>query len=303
MFIEQKQVVASRQDSRVDVNDMNYLDVAQRLTWREYRLTYELLDDLFEQGQLPNLILLDLPLLIVRGAQTTSLEDESVAEEWEEVMSVMSHFWGRWLSRCYPTDPDGPFIAALGHRYFGAILNAIHAEGHAGSLERLDEDVVKLVKDEWMRLRQAGVMRLLNSLLRVGKRTAAYPYTALGKDVLRAAPRNLGMHGLIGMHLQVGYRTPVWQIETIGPYTAWDSAGLDRLASMLAYLTPYDHPHMMPLPLWYAQNLVRMPPGVLRTYRNRTLELLREGTVDRAWLEGMDSFADDGEGLPEFNLE
>jgi hypothetical protein len=46
-----------------------------------------------------------------------------------------------------------------------------------------------------------------------------------------------------------------------------------------------------------------MPPGVLRTYRNRTLELLREGTVDRAWLEGMDSFADDGEGLPEVNLE
>ncbi|HBY97760.1 MAG TPA: hypothetical protein DEP84_28100 [Chloroflexi bacterium] len=302
IFVEQKQVVRSHQDSRVDISDMNFLDTAQRLTWHEYRLAYELLNDLFDQGPLPDLVLLDLPLLIVRGAQTSSLDDEDVSAGWAAVMDVMSRFWGRWLPRCYPSDPEGPFVVALGRRYFGAILNAVHAQGYTGSLEPLNEEVVGLVQQEWMTLRQAGIMRVLSSLLRVGKRTAAYPYTALGKDVLRAAPRSLGMHGLIGFHLQVGYRTPVWQVETIGPASAWDSAHLDHLAGLVAYLTLYDHPSVWPLPLWYAKRLVHMPQGVLRTYRSRTMELLREGTIDQAWLEGIDTLADEGNFMPELDM-
>ena len=291
LFIKQKQVVNSRQDRRVDVSDMNFLDTSSRLTWHEYRLAYELLDDLFNEGPLPDLVLLDLPLLIARGAQASSLEDESVNEEWTAVMDIMSRFWGHWLERSYPSDPDGPIIVALGRRYFGAILNAVYAEGQNGSLDPLDETTITLIQEEWVSLRQAGIMRVLSHLLRVGKRTVAYPYAALGQDVLRAAPHSLSMQGLIGFHLQIGYRTPIWQVESIGPVSAWDSTKLDYLASLIRYLTLYDHPSAWPLPLWYAKKLVRMPEGVLRTYRSRTLEMLREGTYDQAWLEGIDTFA------------
>ncbi|MDD5367594.1 MAG: hypothetical protein PHQ40_00795 [Anaerolineaceae bacterium] len=303
VVIDEKRVVNTHQDSRVDVSDMNFLDTAQRLTWHEYRLTYDLLTDLFENGPVPDIILLDLPLLIMRSIQTNSLENEEVADEWSAVLDRISHFWGRWLSHCFPSNPKGPIIASLGRRYFGAILNAVQAQGHQGSLETLTEEMVDLVRGEWSALRQAGILRVLENLLHTGKRTAAYPYTALGNEVQRAVPRSLGMHGLLGYHLKIGYRTPVWQVESIGPVSAWDSISLDRLSGMIAYLTLYDHPKMLPLPLYYAKKLAYMPPELLRTYRNETRNLLRQGSVDQSWLEGLESLDDDKPGLPDFDEE
>ena len=62
---------------------------------------------------------------------------------------------------------------------------------------------------------------------------------------------------------------------------------------MIAYLTLYDNPKTLPLPLWYAKKLVRMPRSILVNYMRETLRLLRDRTVDSAWLEGIDSFDDE----------
>ena len=47
------------QDSQVDVADMTFVQVGNRLVWKEYRLVYSLLEDLFDEATLPDLILLD----------------------------------------------------------------------------------------------------------------------------------------------------------------------------------------------------------------------------------------------------
>ena len=278
------------QDSQVDVADMTFVQVANRLVWKEYALTYALLEDLFAEPSLPDLILLDLPLLVMRGMHAAALADDDAAEEWEALLDLLARFWGRYAVRCFPQDPHGPLVAYLGRGHFGAILNALHAEGVKGAVDPVTPDLARLVADDWADLRRAGVTRVLKGLLRPGKRTAAYPYAALGKDALRAVPHTLGEQGLVGFHQQVGYRTPVWQVETLGAPHLWTPDALDRLAALLAYLTLYDHPGALPLPLWYAKRLVKVSDSLLKGYRGAMTNMLREQTVDRAWLEGVEEF-------------
>jgi hypothetical protein len=186
-------------------------------------------------------------------------------------------------------------VAHLGRQHFGAVLTAIQAEGAKGAVDPVTPELAGLIAGEWDELRRAGVNRVLKGLLRPGKRTAAYPYTALGRDALRAAPKVLGEAGLLGFHMQVGYRTPVWQVETVGPADRWTPDALDRLAAMLRHLTLHDHPKALPLPLWYATRLARVPDKLLYNYRGAMTQMLREQAVDRAWLEGVDELASTGE--------
>jgi hypothetical protein len=295
-------VVDTFQDSRIDINDMNYLVTRQRLTWKEYLLVYQLLDDLFSESKLPDIILLDIPLLVARAQQTGRLEDEAIEEEWREVMNTMTTFWERNLSKIFPEDPGGPMLVSLSTRHFGAVLNAIREKGDAASPEPIEPEAVTLISQEWGRLREVGIMRTLQGMLRGGKRTSAYYYDALGKEVLRAEPKIVSSYGLIGLHARIGIRTPIWQLETLGNKEngIWTSAELDRLCSMIAYLTLHDHPDIAPLPLWYARMLVEMPKAVLVSYLKETFRLLREQTVDAAWLEGVDALdenADKGVNL------
>ncbi|NCA95876.1 MAG: hypothetical protein EOM74_02745, partial [Methanomicrobia archaeon] len=67
------QIVSTFQDSRVEVNDTNYLETKQRLAWREYILVYELLSEIFNETELPEIIFVDMPLLVARGAQSGML--------------------------------------------------------------------------------------------------------------------------------------------------------------------------------------------------------------------------------------
>jgi len=281
------------QDSQVDVADMTFVQVRNRMIWKEYRLAYALMEDLFEEATLPDLILLDLPLLVVRGVQVAALADDDVREEWDELLELITRFWGRYAPSCFPLNADGPLVAHLGRRHFGAILTALQADGVKGAVDPVTPELAQLVDGEWDELRRAGVTRVLKGLLRPGKRTAAYPYTALGRDVLRAAPKLLGEQGLVGFHMQVGYRTPVWQLETLGPPDRWTSEGLDRLAGIVTYLTLHDHPRALPLPLWYATRFARVRDKLLYGYRAAMTQVLREQTVDRAWLEGVDQFGEE----------
>jgi len=184
-------------------------------------------------------------------------------------------------------------VIHLGRQHFGAILNAIQADGVKGAVDPVTPELAQLIAGEWDDLRRAGVSRVLKGLLRPGKRTAAYPYAALGKDALRAAPKLLSEQGLLGFHVQAGYRTPIWQVETIGPADGWTPEALDRLAAMLVYLTLNDHPGALPLPLWYASRLVKVRDKLLYGYRAAMTQMLRQQTVDRAWLEGVEKLDDE----------
>jgi len=285
------QVTEGFQDSRVDINDMNFLDATERLAWKEYILVYRLLTDLMDSDTRPDVIFIDIPLLVPRAEQSLSLAEPDVEEEWHELIEVMEAFWQRFLPSIFPNDPDGPFLVSLQSRrdLNAAVLNALREKGAAGSPEVINPEAVDLVQSEWLQLRKAGVLRFLRGALRAGHRTAAYYYEALGRQMKRFEPRTVANHGLIGFHIQVGLRTSIWKLETVGARGQWDSKALDKLASMVAFLTLNDNPRMKPLPLWYAEELVKMPREVLYTYLRSTLGMLKDSAVDRAWLEGIET--------------
>lgn len=291
VIVSGNQVTEGFQDSRVDINDMNFLDASERLAWREYILVYRLLTDLMEADTRPDVIFVDIPLLVPRAEQSVSLGEPEVEAEWNELLEVMEGFWQRFLPAVFPNDPKGPFLVSLQSRrdLNAAVLNALREKGAAGSPEPISSEAVDLVQNEWLQLRQVGVLRFLRGALRAGHRTAAYYYEALGRQMKRFEPKTVANHGLIGFHIQVGIRTPIWKVETVGAAGQWDSASLDKLASMTAYLTLNDNPHMTPLPLWYAEQLVKMPREVLSNYLRSTLGMLKDRAVDRAWLEGVDT--------------
>jgi hypothetical protein len=289
------EVTESHQDSRVDVNDMNFLDASERLAWKEYVLVYRLLADVMDADARPDIIFVDIPLLVPRAEQSLSLGETDVEEEWRELLDVMESFWQRYLPAIYPNDPDGPFLVSLQSKkdLNAAVLNAFREKGADGSPEAIREDAIDLVQKEWVQLRRVGILRFLRGSLRAGHRTAAYYYEALGRQMKRFEPRTVANHGLIGFHLQVGLRTPIWKLETVGAPGQWNTETLDELASVTAFLTLHDNPKMKPLPLWYAEQLVRMPREVLVNYLRSTLGMLRESAVDRAWLEGVETMDDE----------
>jgi hypothetical protein len=291
IVVSGNQVTEGFQDSRVDINDMNFLDASERLAWTEYILVYQLLTDLLDSDTKPDVIFVDIPLLVPRAEQSLSLAEPDVEEEWRELIEVMEAFWQRFLPSIYPNDPNGPFLVSLQSRrdLNAAVLNALREKGLAGSPEVIGSEALDLVQSEWVQLRRVGVLRFLRGALRAGHRTAAYYYEALGRQMKRFEPRTVANHGLIGFHIQVGLRTPIWKIETVGAPGQWDSEALDRLASITAFLTLNDNPGMKPLPLWYAEQLVMMPREVLSNYLRSTLGMLKDRAVDRAWLEGVDT--------------
>lgn len=291
IVVSGNQVTEGFQDSRVDINDMNFLDASERLAWKEYILVYQLLTDLLDSDTKPDVIFVDIPLLVPRAEQSLSLAEPDVEEEWRELIEVMEAFWQRFLPSIYPNDPNGPFLVSLQSRrdLNAAVLNALREKGPAGSPEAIGSEAMDLVQGEWVQLRRVGVLRFLRGALRAGHRTAAYYYEALGRQMKRFEPRTVANHGLIGFHIQVGLRTPIWKIETVGATGQWDSEALDRLASITAFLTLNDNPRMKPLPLWYAEQLVMMPREVLSNYLRSTLGMLKDRAVDRAWLEGVDT--------------
>jgi len=289
------EVTEGHQDSRVDINDMNFLDASERLAWKEYILVYRLLADVMDAESKPDIVFVDIPLLVPRAEQSLSLAEPDVQEEWRELIEVMEGFWQRYLPAIYPNDPDGPFLVSLQSKkdLNAAVLNALREKGAEGTPEPIDLDAIELVQKEWAQLRRVGIMRFLRGTLRAGHRTAAYYYEALGRQMKRFEPRTVANHGLIGFHIQVGLRTPVWKMETVGAPGQWTTEKLDELASLTAFLTLHDNPSMKPLPLWYAEQLVRMPREVLLNYLRSTLGMLRERAVDQAWLEGIESIADE----------
>ncbi|SCG59974.1 hypothetical protein [Micromonospora halophytica] len=291
IVVSGNQVTEGFQDSRVDINDMNFLDASERLAWKEYILVYQLLTDLLDSDTKPDVIFVDIPLLVPRAEQSLSLAEPDVEEEWRELIEVMEAFWQRFLPSIYPNDPNGPFLVSLQSRrdLNAAVLNALREKGPAGSPEAISSETLDLVQSEWVQLRRVGVLRFLRGALRAGHRTAAYYYEALGRQMKRFEPRTVANHGLIGFHIQVGLRTPIWKIETVGAPGQWNSEALDRLASITAFLTLNDNPRMKPLPLWYAEQLVMMPREVLSNYLRSTLGMLKDRAVDRAWLEGVDT--------------
>jgi hypothetical protein len=283
------------QQSRLDVGDMSLLEFERRLEWRTYRLVYDLLDEVFANDLLPDLVLLDVPLVMGRATYAQALDDTEadtrLKSEVGALKDKLESFWSRHLDRCYPFDPKGPRVVTLVRARFGSLLRLIEQQGQAISPDPIDGEVERLIRTEWVQILSVGIDRVLQGILIPEHRTAAFDRD---QDLLdrRAFPQALIEKGSVGFHYLTGLRGQAVQVATLGSASIWHDRGgseaLDRLAADLIALTYFDHRKSLPLPLWYARQGVEVvkKPGLLEFYKRETIRAMQEEQVDQAWLAG-----------------
>lgn len=258
--------------SRVKVGDMDYFGKDDRMRWQQLLLVYEVLEALLEEDR-SRIILLDLPLFISRREEATVSEDTMIAAEWEELESRVNTFWVEHLSQIHPFSPDGVVIASLRSHSATSLFAALLKNPNT-TPDPINKDLARFVQQEWTLLRQLGQSRLLDRVLSPSIRSIAYSYEDLDLDP-RWQPRELHHAGILGLFMRARRRTGIWHIQVPGHRTQWSSEALDRLGVNLIRATLYDDRSAMPLPLWYAKQLVRFPRDLLLAYRECIEEELK----------------------------
>jgi hypothetical protein len=285
-----------QQQSRLDIGDMTNLEADRRLEWKTYWLIYELLEEIFAQSSMPELVILDMPLIMGRDvyAQSLAEEDEEtdreLKDEIQKLRDRVESFWARNLERCFPFADGGPVVVTLGRRQFGSLLRLLQGKGQDATPDPLDLSALELIREDWVQILSIGTDRVLAGILPSEHRTAAY--NRQGSLDRRAFPKALIEKGSIGFHYLTGARgTPV-QVQTLGDASLWHSRGaevaVDKLAGDLVALTYFDHSKSLPLPLWFAQRAVKVAKqkGPLEFYKRETLRAMRDEQVERTWLSG-----------------
>ncbi len=289
----------SRQLSRMDVGDMNLLESDRRLKWKCYSLVYDLLEELFSADTLPELVILDVPLVMGKAVYAQVLDDSEINAELKREIGALKErldgFWDRWVERCYPIDPSGPKVVSLHRGRFGSLLRLVEQRGTEVSPDPIDPEVEELIRGKWVDVLSVGIDRVLRGILAPEHRTAAFEQDRDRLDKA-AFPRAIVDRGRLGFHYLTGLRGQPLYVETLGSAAAWVDRGsadaLDALAGDLLALTYFDARHAVPLPLWYAQSGVEIVKrtekgrGVLEFYKAETLRAMREEQVDQAWLAG-----------------
>ena len=289
----------TRQVSRMDVGDMSLLEADRRLKWKAYGLVYDLLDELFDADTLPEMVILDVPLVMGKAVYAQVLDDDATNKVLKhEILALkvrLDAFWDRWADRCYPFAPDGPKVVSLHRGHFGGLLKLLEKRGAEVSPDPIDAGVEELIRTRWVVVLSVGIDRVLRGILVPEHRTAAFEQDQdkLDKD---AFPRAIVDRGRMGFHTLTGLRGQPVYVETLGAAAAWAARGgaaaLDGLAADLLALTYFDSRHAVPLPLWYAQSGVEIVKkkvqgrGILEFYKAETLRAMREEQVDQAWLAG-----------------
>ena len=291
-------IAHSGQRSRMDVGDMSLLESDRRLKWKTYGLVYDLLEETFESGSVPELVVLDVPLVMGREVYAQILEesetDAQLKKEIGRLKERADAFWGRHVDKCFPFAADGPKVVSLVRGRFGSLLRLLQKKDETISPDPIDPETERLIKTEWVQVLSVGIDRVLRGILAPDHRTAAFDREEDRLDKY-AFPRALVEKGGIGFHYLTGMRGHPVQVQTLGKASVWyDQNGaevLDELTADLVALTYFDHRKSMPLPLWYAQQAVEVvkKKGMLEFYKREALRAMRQEQVDQAWLSGWEA--------------
>ena len=285
------------QKSRLDVGDMSLLEYEKRVDWKTYMAVYDLLEELFESESLQETILVDAPLILGRRNFAQVLDETAeqkldvfLRKEVEALRQKIENFWDKHRNRCFPYTERGPRIVSLHRGRLREPISALQGRGTMITPDRIDAEVLELMRTEWAQVLSVGVERLLLGILGTDQRTAAFQREHAMDH--RAFPKALIEGGTLTFHYLTGMRGQPVHVETIGSAQDWTerggSAALDALAGDLMALTYFDHKKSLPLPLWHAQHAVEVVKrkGILEFYKRETLRAMQEEQVDQAWLAG-----------------
>ena len=297
ILIDEGSIYKTRQESIVDVDEIDDLDNQKKLKFIDIINVYKLLSDLMEDDEKPELVLVDVPLVLERS--DAPLEDrKDTIKVYDKCREIIKFFWDKYKDMVYPFNENGIKIASVGTKRFGAIIYALTEDNLVYIPDDVDNSIIKKMEELMPKIQDVGIKRLLTGILVKRTRTAAFQYDGLNKDN-RLEPETLRDVGLIGMHIKAGNTTPPLLVEVLGGVKDWSSEMLDKLASQIISLIAFDQKKALPLPLWYAKYALKPVEAtnngknvILEYYKTQAREMLQSEALESIWKEDLDVFED-----------
>lgn len=290
IYVEDGSLYQTYQDSTVEIDELDDLDVAKKMKLVHMIQSYQLLEELMDEPDKPELVLVDAPLILERN-DAPSENDTELKYYYQKCLETIQNFWERNQNKIFPFNPNGIYIACVNNKRFGAIFYGLTSEKSQYIIDAIDKTVFTSLAADYARVKQVGAKKLLNGALTKRTRTAAYEYRMLSKDN-RIDPPIIRELGLTSFHLRAGLSTLPLQVEMVGGPPGWDTEHLDWLASLIVSLITLDQPQALPLPLWYAEYALK-PIGsgvVLQYFKTQAREMIKNEEVESVWKEGLDIF-------------
>jgi len=297
ILISEGSIYKTRQESIVDVDEIDDLDNQKKLKFIDIINVYKLLSELMEDDEKPELVLVDVPLVLERS--DAPLEDRrDIIKFYNKCRETIKFFWDKYKDMVYPFNENGIKIVSVGTKRFGAIIYALTEDNLVYIPDEVDKSIIKKMEELMPKIQDVGIKRLLTGILVKRTRTAAFQYDGLNKDN-RIEPEIIRDAGLIEMHIKAGNTTPPLLVEVLGSTKDWSSEMLDELASQVISLIAFDQKKALPLPLWYAKYALKPVEAtnngknvILEYYKTQAREMLQNEALENIWKEDLDVFED-----------
>ena len=296
ILIKDGTIYKTRQDSKVEVDEIDDIDSQKKLKFIDIINAYKLLTELMEQQEKPEIVLLDIPLLLERA--DAPLENRTdIVNIYNKCKKSILTFWEKYKNDVYPFNKNGVKIASVGNKKFGAVVFALSNENIKYIPDKIDKKIIEKIEGLMPKLQEVGIKRLMTGILVKKTRTAAFQYDGINKDN-RLEPEELRDIGIMGMHIKAGNSTPPLLVEVLGNVSDWNSCMLDELASQIISLIIFDQEKSLPMPLWYAKYALKPIEAnngngknrILEYYKVQARESLKNEELENIWKENLDVF-------------
>jgi hypothetical protein len=294
LYIEEGSVYQTFQDSLVDIDEADDIDVSKKLKFIHISQVYDLLEEIVREATPPQIVIVDTPLLLER-ADAPLESHEQLLKEYQQCKERIEQFWSMYQDNMYPFNSNGIQLVSLSTKRFGSVFYGLTAaDREKYIIDAVHFSELQDIEDSFNKIKKVGVKKMLHGILTRRTRTAAYQYDILTSEN-RLEPANVRELGLINFHLRAGMRTIPLLVEVIGSYKDWDSGAIDQLASYIISLFTVDQPRALPLPLWYAEYALKpiRSGTIIQYFKTQAREMIKREEVENVWTEEADFFGED----------
>ncbi|GFZ93781.1 hypothetical protein GCM10008018_45260 [Paenibacillus marchantiophytorum] len=294
LYINEGSIYKTNLDSLVDIDEADDIDVVKKLKFIHITQMYDLLENMMNEEDLPQLVIVDTPLVLERADAPLELFHQ-LFSDYQTCKERIHTFWSSYKEKMYPYNPDGVRLVSISTKRFGSIFYGLSVlDGDHYILDEITKSEIHEEEDTFEKIKKVGVKKLLHGVLTRRSRTAAYEYSLLTNDN-RLEPVSVRDLGLINFHFRAGMRTLPLLAEVIGKKEDWNTEMIDELASNLVSLVTIDQPQALPLPLWYADYALKpIKTGTIINYfKTQVREMVRSEEVEKVWKEEADLFEGD----------
>lgn len=294
LSIQDGVVYQTFQDSLVDIDEADDIDITQKLKFVHINQVYDLLEELLSDSNRPDLIIVDTPLVLERSdAPLESYEELHL--DYISCREKIAQFWKEHKNELYPFNVNGVKIASISSKRFGSVFYGLTSkQTDKYMIDSLINEELSALSMSFDKIKKVGVKKLLNGVLTRRTRTAAYEYDLLTSDN-RLEPQFVRELGVINFHFRAGMRTMPLLVEVIGRKGDWQTESIDEITSDLISLYTIDQLRALPLPLWYADHgLKAIKSGaIIQYYKSQAQEMIKNERVESVWTEEVDLFEEE----------